>query len=211
MRLFKEFLEFLFPPRRDELLVRTYENEDLFPISAPVSMTVGGVVAVGLLPYRNETVRAFIREAKFHKNTKALQALSDVLADHLLERVADETAFGKKFVLVPIPLGTKRLKERGYNQTAEVCRLAITRLGNSVTRMEDALVRTKDTLPQTELSGDARRHNMRGAFSVSGPLDPSFSYILIDDVVTTGATLLASVQALRTGGAKEISAITFAH
>ncbi len=211
MRIFKKFLELLFPPRADELLVNACESKDLFGLMTPVALTTGGAPTVGLLPYRNETVRAFIREAKFHKTPQAIQALSEVLADHLLELVADETAFGNSVVLVPVPLGSKRLKERGYNQTAEVCRLALTRLGSSVTLMEDVLIRTKNTLPQTELSGDERRRNMHGAFSTVEPLNPALSYILVDDVVTTGATLLSAIQALREGGARHISAITLAH
>lgn len=211
MQVFTKLLELLFPPRPDELVVRTCKSDDLFALSNPVVVNIGQTPVTGLLPYRNETVRACIREAKFHKNEKAMHELSAVLADHLLERVVDETAFGTKIALVPVPLGAKRLKERGYNQTTEVCRLALTRLGNSVRLMEDALIRTKETLPQTELSGNARRHNMQGAFSASRPLDPSLSYILIDDVMTTGATLLSAIQSLREGGATHISATTLAH
>lgn len=211
MSLFKKILALLFPPRTDELLVEACEESQALESLSLNSFSLESTSGVSLLSYKNTLVRAFIREAKFHHNEKALQLLSAVLAEYLLEKVADESAFGAPVVLLPIPLGEKRQKERGYNQVEEVCLRALPHLGPSVELMKEVLIRTKETLPQTTLSKEARRENMRGAFSVSKPLNPSHVYIVIDDVMTTGATLSSAVSALKEGEAKNISALALAH
>lgn len=211
MSLLKAFLSLLFPPRKDERVVSALGEAGLFARSAPASFELSGTHAVGLLPYRDETVRAFILEAKFHENESAIAALGSVLADYLMERIADETALGGKLVLIPVPLGEKRMKERGYNQMERICETAVAKLGDSVACMPGALRRVRETAPQTSLSGDQRRINMLGAFAAKNELDPSYSYIVVDDVVTTASTLLAAVDALRIGGAYQVGAIALAH
>lgn len=211
MKVLKLLLSLLFPPRGAEHLVNTAGEDALFAKFAPTTFELSGAHAVGLLPYRDETVRAFILEAKFHDNTRAQEALSALLADFLMERAVEETAFGEKLALVPIPLGEKRHKERGYNQVERVCEMAIAELGTSVVLLSNALTRTRETLPQTNLSGDARRENIHDAFQAKEGLDPNFHYLVIDDVVTTGATLLSAITALKKGGAVKISAIALAH
>jgi ComF family protein len=211
MGVLRALLSLLFPLRDDEKLVQDLTPELVFARATSKSFTFAKTDVIGLLPYRDTVVAALIKEAKFRKNAKAIELLGTVLADHLLERTAEETAFGQKIALIPLPLSVTRKKERGYNQTEEVCKAATTKLGDSVTFLPAALMRTRDTLPQTTLSGTARRENMRDAFSAATTLDPVYSYILVDDVVTTGATLSAAIDALRLGGAMHISAIALAH
>jgi predicted amidophosphoribosyltransferase len=76
--------------------------------------------------------------------------------------------------------------------------------------LQSALVRARETMPQTGLPGDARRSNMCSAFSAAHALDPSCTYIVVDDVVTTGATLVAALEAMRKGGATDVAAVALA-
>lgn len=208
MRLLERLITLLFPLRADEALVR--DIDELAALSEPHAFELHGVGSMGLLPYRNPSVQACIREAKFRHSQRAVTLLGSVLRDHLLDRIVEDTALGGLVILVPIPLGEQRRKRRGYNQVEEICRSVVSSL-DGVSMRTDILVRVKETLPQTELSGAARRENMKDAFSVMLPLNPALSYIVVDDVVTTGATLLAAVTALRAGGAVKVSALALAH
>jgi ComF family protein len=109
-------------------------------------------------------------------------------------------------VLVPIPLGAARRRERGYNQSSELARQLGTRL--RLTVREELLQRTRDTKRQTGLAPDARRSNLDGAFAA--PIEVSGPVVLVDDVFTTGATLVSAAQALLAAGATTVSAVTFA-
>jgi ComF family protein len=109
--------------------------------------------------------------------------------------------------LVPVPLGPRRRRARGYNQAE----LLASRLAD-VTGLQvlpGLLARVRDTPTQTKLTPGARRANVHGAFALRGPL-PAGPLVLVDDVFTTGATLLAAAEALREAGAPRVEAVTFA-
>lgn len=108
--------------------------------------------------------------------------------------------------LVPVPLGSRRLRRRGYNQ-AEVLADAIGRAtGLSVT--PSLLRRRRETRSQTALAPDARAANVANAFSAHDVLGRRV--VLVDDVFTTGATLAACAAASLDAGAQAVAGITFA-
>jgi predicted amidophosphoribosyltransferase len=107
--------------------------------------------------------------------------------------------------LIPVPLGAGRLRSRGYNQSERLARALGARLGNPVPA--DLLRRGRETSTQTALTPDARRVNVAGAFVASGPV--AGRVVLVDDVFTTGATLLAAAAALTAAGAESVEAVTF--
>lgn len=110
--------------------------------------------------------------------------------------------------VVPVPLGPQRLRERGYNQAEWLAWPLAQRLG--VPFCPDVVVRWRETASQVGLNVHERRSNVAGAFRVSGP----FSFrrvLLVDDVMTTGATLDAVAQALRDqGDVEHVWAVTVA-
>jgi predicted amidophosphoribosyltransferase len=107
--------------------------------------------------------------------------------------------------LVPIPLGSRRMRARGYNQSAELARALAER---GAGRVADCLRRSRETRTQTALTPDARRANVAGAFAA--PAAAPAHCVLVDDVFTTGATLAAAAEALAASGARRIDAVTFA-
>jgi predicted amidophosphoribosyltransferase len=108
-----------------------------------------------------------------------------------------------------VPLGKIRRKERGFNQVEEVARRTAKELGIPVDA--SLLERTRETASQVSLDRDAREKNMKSAFKATCALDPSQTYIVIDDVVTTGATLQAAIDALKKAGAEHIIPLALAH
>lgn len=107
-------------------------------------------------------------------------------------------------VLIAVPLSRARLRQRGYDQARELARPLARAL--SLPLLDDALRRLRDTAPQSSLDGLARRRNLRGAFAAAFPTAPPARVLLIDDVMTTGATLHAAATALRRAGVHRVEA-----
>jgi ComF family protein len=151
-------------------------------------------------------VRVAIHEAKYHGSAQALGFLATALSEYLRE--ADDIQ-PRKTSIVPIPLGSARQKERGFNQAEEIVKRAVEEL--EMTIDTTLLTRTRETASQVSLPRRAREENMRGAFSTAHPADPTRTYIVIDDVITTGATLQAAIDALHDAGAVHIVPLALAH
>lgn len=109
-------------------------------------------------------------------------------------------------VLVPLPLGPARLRRRGYNQSEWLARALATRWGVPVS--SGSLARMRDTATQTALTPAARLANVAGAFTASTRRRWPH-VVLVDDVLTTGATLAEAARALAAAGAAHITAVTF--
>jgi len=116
----------------------------------------------------------------------------------------------ERTALVPVPLGRQRLRSRGYNQSGILAFELARRWRIPV--WEDVLQRSRETRSQTRLTPEERQHNVFGAFTAPESQRSRLrgSHVLIvDDVVTTGATLHACAEALFAGGARVISYVTF--
>ena len=119
-----------------------------------------------------------------------------------------EHAIDNADLIVPVPLSTARLQHRGYNQALGICK-HLSRNKTDAT----LLLRIKDTLTQSSLSKSERMKNVKTAFAVE-PLRAKEllgkRVLLVDDVMTSGATLFAAAAALRQAGAAHITAVVFA-
>lgn len=134
-----------------------------------------------------------IPQLKFHQNLRHAQWLAELLSKqlhHLHWPAAD--------IICPIPLHNQRLSERGYNQAELLCRyLSVT------TPIKHILKRTKHTYAQSELSKQGRLKNVKDAFSCDIELSGK-RVLIVDDVLTTGATLNEAAKTLKQAGAAEV-------
>ncbi|RZU99247.1 ComF family protein [Spiribacter vilamensis] len=141
----------------------------------------------------DELIRAF----KLREDLAAGRLLTELAAEALCERGV--ACHGP---LVPIPLHTARYRQRGFNQSALIARW----LGAAV--MESLVFRHRHTPPQRGRSAADRRAALHGAFRLQRP--PPRSVTLVDDVVTTGASLAAVAECLREGGVERVEVIALA-
>lgn len=158
-------------------------------------------------------LRGAVLEMKFHRRERLAVKLGELLAVPWAACPALEEA--SHATLVPVPLHRSRRRERGYNQAEALARGLATELrraaGGGVKVDLGCLLRTRATPPQTGLSLRARLENVRGAFEVASPQRARGRVlVLVDDVMTTGATLSACAAALKRAGAAQVLGLTLA-
>jgi ComF family protein len=135
--------------------------------------------------------------------------LASRLAEALLGDPVTRALLSTDALLVPVPLHSRRLRERGFNQSELIARALGRRTGLPV--LARAIVRTRDTAAQTGLSAAERRRNVAAAFTVRHPWEVAGrTVILVDDVFTTGATARACAAALRAAGPSAVRMLTVA-
>jgi ComF family protein len=112
-------------------------------------------------------------------------------------------------LVLPVPLHRRRLRERGYNQAALLARAAAASWGAPA--VDTVLVRTVATPPQARLPETRRHANVSGAFAVPEPgVVRGRAFVLVDDVVTTGSTLVEASRSLYAGGASRVMPVALA-
>jgi ComF family protein len=134
---------------------------------------------------------------KFHGDLAAGELLSQLMSEAVSEEPRPDA-------IVPIPLHRSRLRRRGYDQALELARPLARAL--ELPLRDDLLQRVRVTAPQSELSAAARRTNLRRAFAVKKVVPMPVNVVLIDDVMTTGATLHAAAEALKRAGVQRVHA-----
>ena len=175
----------------------------------------------------NETVMRFAGRFPFRHATTYAYFTVDGLLQHLLHRLKYQgrkevgVFLGRMFAqslagcqwiptvdaIVPVPLHRRRLQERGYNQSALIAQAMGKQLGIPV--VEDGLLRTRKTESQTRKTRTERLKNMENAFSLNPAALAGYPHVLLlDDVLTTGATLEACALALLEHPGTEVSIAT---
>lgn len=148
-----------------------------------------------------DPIRKALHRLKYRRDV----ALGDALAAQMVHYVR-----GLNWdidMIVPIPLGRQRRRERGYNQVGMIAKPLALALG--VELVPKALSRCKETRTQVGLSKQERQKNMNGAFQAAAGVRGK-TILVLDDVSTTGSTLSSSAEALLASGAKNVYALTVA-
>lgn len=178
---------------------RPLSRPGLCPACRGQESTLAGVRA----PFFFEgVVRRAVHELKYRGRRMLAEPLGALLAHDV------RALSWPRCSIVPTPLHRQRERARGYNQAALLARALAGRLGWPL--LENGLVRQRDTRSQVGLDGQARRHNVQGAFRWQGAEPAPAQVLLLDDVYTTGATMEACAQALREAGADEVRGLALA-
>lgn len=153
--------------------------------------------AVGVVAYK-APARELVHDFKYYGNRR----LAEVFFPQMLRRLA-EAEFPAKFdIVLPVPLHKKRLKLRGYNQSALLARGIASATGSPY--LERALVRIRHTTAQALIHPKERKENIAGAFRAEAGIFPGKTVLLVDDVLTTGSTAGECCRVLREAGAAHI-------
>ena len=215
MKLWEDMLDFVFPPHCpvcdayvesrggwcEDCLRKTLCVTRL-PLSAGAMNFLDEVWTLGRY---HGGLSHLIRALKYQRKRdrlpylqRFLEAAKPQLTDFLrLRRLA-----------VPVPLHPRREKERGFNQAELVFKEWLADCGIPTERL---LVRARETEPQYGLDAKARARNMRDAFAIAAGVDvQGKELLLVDDIFTTGATMLECAKVLKRHGAKKVDALTLA-
>ena len=158
----------------------------------------------GFLGPYDGLLRELVLDFKFHARFE----LRKVLRSLLLRAYAYHFPGLRPDCIVPVPLHTARLRERGFNQSLEIAR-GLDRVVNA-RLLPDVLLRVRPTKAQSGLERKERLDNVRGAFQADPGVIRSRHILLIDDVSTTGTTLTECAKALRRAGAGQVDALVLA-
>jgi ComF family protein len=195
-------LDVILPERERAARVRRKELHD-FALT-PTTHTLLGTKIITLLDYKDPAVADLVRALKYEHSGKAADLCAGVLTDYLREEIASMRTFSaKQIVLIPMPLHPSRERERGFNQMLKVfARLPQEFKDGSISHVaENTLTRVNATPQQARLSRAERLRNVEDAFVVNTDNLRGTHCILVDDVTTTGATLVSAAKPLRKAGA----------
>lgn len=187
---------------------RTVRAEALSPEDVPLRPTVHellGKKVTTLMDYENPKVADLIHALKYDSSVRVARLCASALADYLHEEIVSHKLYSQKRVLlIPMPLHPRRKRERGFNQIGVVLdALPQEFKDGSLSRIAvGVLERARDTAQQTKLSRSERLSNVAGAFRITDPEIVKGAHVyLIDDVTTTGATLVHAANPLTHYGA----------
>ncbi len=149
--------------------------------------------------------RELILALKYQGRRSLVPFLAGQMAEETLRRLGDRRAD----LALPVPLHPTRLRERGFNQAELLAEGVAERLG--IPCRPDLLIRCRPTRPQAELTREERSRNTRGAFDLRPETRlKGLRLLLVDDVLTTGATAEACAALLKQAGARSVWAVTAA-
>lgn len=214
-RLIKQLPRLIFPAVHKQVAELEALPPEMF--AQKLTPTFGNAPGtISLFSYRDKNTRLVIKELKYRGNRVFAEILGELLFETILHELGEESLAptNEKFLLIPIPISKKRLRARGYNQ-AEL-------LTKQIAKHDDhtwfehcpmSLKKIHDTKSQTTMRRRKDRlANPIGCFKVRDPEKVRRrEVVLVDDVVTTGATLREAQKVLREAGAKRVYCFTVAH
>lgn len=189
-------------------------------IPPPRDLENPGLLAA--LPYEHAWVKKLIWRLKYYRGRHLAERLAEIISERLLEELADISSFAvgdladgtaDKWLVAAVPVSATRKHARGFNQ-AEVLAKHLAWQNSDFLEFKNGLVeKIKDTLPQAKILNRKKRlENVRDSFAVAAPARiRGRRIIVVDDVITTGATVGEIKRVLKDAGARVVLGIALAH
>ncbi len=166
------------------------------------NQTADGLIS--FYDYHDSKLAKLIIEGKYNHIKDIYTFLGQLIANEI-KRKGYSQLFNN-FNLTPIPLAPSRQKWRGFNQAQVLCESLSLQLQLPI---QNSLIRQRTTKTQKELSRQERLTNITGAFTCTG-IVKNQNYIIVDDVITTGATILEAAKTLKLNGCNKVWCLTVA-
>ena len=179
-------------------------ENDLMRAKVPAEISSGAVRGIFSCRYYTGTARECVRRLKYYRESGMM-----LIFDRIMKRSAPDgfLAGAPMDLVVPVPIHPRRLRRRGFNQSDMIAAKIASLADIPVSR--GCLIKIKDTPPQTRLTRGQRLRNLKGSFGVADPAAvKNKTILLVDDVMTTGATLNTCASELLDSGAKAVYAFT---
>ena len=217
LKITKDFiLDSLFPTKclgcqaRNEILC----NNCVYKIRPAERETPEKILAV--FDYRDLVIKKAIWELKYHHKRYIGEKLGQLLYEFLIEDISEIRTYasGQPVYVIPVPISRKKTKIRGYNQANTIAKSFCDSSPLKIFELKNHIVFKKiDTLPQAKITNRKRRlENVRGVFDIKNPENiKGKTIIIIDDVTTTGGTILEIMKILKKSGAKKVIGFAVAH
>lgn len=148
----------------------------------------------------SKDLRKLLHEYKYNNKRAFCKVLAQIVSNNI-----DNT--GCNYVIVPLPTSSKHRRQRGYDHILNIVR-HLSKMTNCEYEM---VLKRKTNFRQVGADRQTRFTQAENAFISRYPLSPDRTYIIFDDVITTGATITSAVRALRSGGARKIQILAITH
>lgn len=185
-------------------------------VSSPIAERESVEWIFPIFDYRHPPIKKALHLLKYKNGKNLAKIFASVLYGKISEEIADYKLMENfsNIILIPIPLSRKRYRERGYNQAELFCKELVKLDDYTNFKLEEnILIKPKETEHQARIKNrNERMKNIIGSFSVQNEyLIKNKNIILIDDILTTGATLTEAKKVLKKAGARKVIAFTVAH
>lgn len=148
----------------------------------------------------SKDLRKLLHEYKYNNKRAFCKVLAQIVSNNI-----DNT--GRNYIIVPLPTSSKHRRQRGYDHIFNIVR-HLSKMTNCEYEM---VLKRKTNFRQVGADRQTRFIQAENAFISRYPLSPDRTYVIFDDVITTGATITSAVRALRSGGARKIQILAITH
>ncbi len=203
--IFTPLLDFIFPTSETTNSFESYP-ENMLKIFPAAKISNGFTC---LFAYQNNSVKELVWEIKYYKNQKVAHTIGKLLAQKILEQAKRH----ESYTLVPIPQTPQRLNERGFNHTELIVDNILKYLPSNYSSSNTILKKIRNTPKQNSIEHrEDRFKNIKDAFAITDHnAVKNKNIIIIDDVITTGATVNEAMKQFVAAQAKQITIFAIAH
>lgn len=210
------FLELIFPSwclgchLKGQILCDNCINK-LEPAERPTEESI-----IAVYDYRDPLVKKIIWELKYYNKRYLGEKLGELLYNSMIDEVSSIKAFsnGSPICVIPVPISSNRKKHRGYNQSELIARNFCFNAPLGTFEIKNNIIYKKvDKIPQAKITNrNERLKNVKGVFGIkNNELIKNKVVIIIDDVTTTGGTILEIMKLLKQSGVRKVLGFTIAH